>query len=163
MWGLSAIARSGALCGALLLAACSASDSLDLALTTDGIPPADQRPSDEPLALGKMYYDRGSYGLSERHFRTAVEANAQSADAWLGLAASYDRLSRFDLAERAYNRTIALVGRTPEVLNNMGYHYLLRGDLRRARELLSEAAQLDPNNPKIQGNLYLLETWKTGE
>jgi len=161
MLRLSAIAYGVALCCAPLLVACSTGDDLGLGLGV--VPPADQRPSDEPLALGKMHYERGSYGLSERYFRAAVEANAQSPEAWLGLAASYDRLSRFDLAERAYKRTVALAGRTPEVLNNMGYHYLLRGDLPRAREYLAEAAQLDPGNPKIQGNLYLLETWKSGD
>jgi Flp pilus assembly protein TadD len=130
---------------------------------TGAIPPSDQRPSDEDVLEGKKHFAAGNYGLAERHFRAAVEANPKSAPGWLGLAASYDRLSRFDLAERAYEHTLKLQGRTPAVLNNLGYHYMLRGQLAKARATLDEAARLDPASPHIQGNLALLATWKTGE
>jgi Flp pilus assembly protein TadD len=40
----------------------------------------------------------------------------------------------FDLADRAYDQAIRLVGRTPMMLNNLGYSQLLRGDLRKARK-----------------------------
>lgn len=148
------------LIGILKLSGCAPIEG-DVSIS-NSIPPSDQRPQDEPLALGKMHYAAGDYGLAERHFRAAVEANPSSAEAWLGLAAAYDRLSRFDLAARAYERTLALQGRTPEVLNNLGYHHLLRGNITQARQYLTEAAKADPGNPLIQGNLRLLETWKTG-
>ena len=75
-----------------------------------------------------MNFTQGNYGLAERYFRRAVESGPREADAWLGLAASYDRLRRFDLADRAYNQLYGLVGRTPEILNNQGYSMMLRGD-----------------------------------
>jgi Flp pilus assembly protein TadD len=81
----------------------------------------------------------------------------------LGLAASYDRLARFDLAERSYERAARLGGRSPEYLNNLGYHYLLRGDRKRARALFNEALALDPNNAVLQGNLKLVDQWKASE
>lgn len=115
------------------------------------------------MLLGKVHYAAGDYGLAERHFRAAVERNSKSSEAWLGLAASYDRLARYDLAERAYNHLMAIQGRTPEVLNNLGYHHLLRGNLAQARSYLLEAERKDPGNPFIQGNLHLLATWKNGE
>jgi Flp pilus assembly protein TadD len=149
-----------AMLGMLLISAgCAATPDAELITAS---PPLDQRPSDGGIALGKKHYAAGDYGLAERHFRAAVESNPQSAGAWLGLAAAYDHLSRFDLAERAYLRTIDLQGKTPAVLNNLGYHYLLRGQLATARKHLLAAAAMDPNNPQIQGNLRLLETWKTG-
>jgi Flp pilus assembly protein TadD len=49
------------------------------------------------------------------------------------------------------------------VLNNLGYHHMLRGNLNEARGLLLEAASKDPGNPRVQGNLYLLDTWQSGE
>jgi len=153
-------------CAAVLLAAAGSGCTLhqtDSALAVGAVPPSDQRPSDEGVAKGKLHFANGDYGLAERHFRAAVEANPKSAEAWLGLAASYDRLSRFDLAERAYERVIKLQGRTPAVLNNLGYHHLLRGQLGKARELLLAAAAKDPGNAQIQGNLRLLETWKSGD
>ena len=49
------------------------------------------------------------------------------------------------------------VGETTEILNNEGYSYMLRGDLRRARAKLSLAHARDPNNPVIANNLKLLD------
>lgn len=126
-------------------------------------PPSDQRPQDEPVALGKVHYAAGDYGLAERQFREAVERNARSSEAWLGLAAAYDRLARFELAERAYGHLLAIEGRSPAVLNNLGYHHLLRGNLAQARSYLLEAERMDPGNPLIQGNLHLLATWGNGQ
>jgi Flp pilus assembly protein TadD len=122
-----------------------------------------ERPSDEPVRLGKDHFARKDYGLAEQQFRAAVEANPESIDAWVGLAASYDHLHRFDLAEKAYVQTIKLAGQTPEILNNLGYHYLLKGDRAQARRYLLAAAEKEPGNPYIRSNLELLETWSTGE
>jgi Flp pilus assembly protein TadD len=81
----------------------------------------------------------------------------RKAEAWIGLAASYDRLKRFELADRAYKAAIAIVGLTPEVLNNQGFSYMLRGDYMRARAKFSQALEKDPTNPYIQNNIDLLE------
>jgi Flp pilus assembly protein TadD len=113
-------------------------------------------PNDD-LNLGKKYFRQGSYGLAERQFRKAVEQHPRDAEAWLGLAASYDRLRRFDLADRAYAQAIRIVGKTPEVLNNQGFSYMLRGDYRRARAILLEAQAKDPANRHIQNNFVLLD------
>ena len=72
------------------------------------------------------------------------------------LAASYDRLRRFDLADRAYAQAIKIVGPTVEILNNQGFSYMLRGDFRRARAKLNEAARKDPDNKYVANNLRLL-------
>jgi Flp pilus assembly protein TadD len=113
-------------------------------------------PNDD-LSLGKKHFRAQDFGLAERHFRRAVELQSKDAEAWLGLAASYDRLKRFDLADRAYEEAIRLVGHTSEILNNQGFSYLLRGNHRRARTLLIAAQAKDPKNPYIQNNLDLLE------
>jgi Flp pilus assembly protein TadD len=113
-------------------------------------------PNDD-LSIGKKYFRQGSYGLAERHFRKAVELHSRDAEAWIGLAAAYDRLRRFDLADRAYDQAIKIVGPIPEVMNNKGFSYMLRGDYRRARETLLAAQAKDPNSPYIAANLRLLE------
>jgi tetratricopeptide (TPR) repeat protein len=94
---------------------------------------------DEDTWRGWAHLVRGNYGLAEQHYRRAVEATHQNSSAWIGLAAAYDRLGRFDLADLAYRRAVRLEGENYVILNNRGYSYLLRGDIRRARRLLERA------------------------
>jgi Flp pilus assembly protein TadD len=114
-------------------------------------------PSDEPLRLGIEHFNRGHFGIAERYFRDAVEKAPKDASAWIGLAASYDRLGRFDLADRAYASAIRLVGETTAILNNRGYSYMLRGDLVAARRDFLKAYEREPGNPTIINNLKLLD------
>jgi Flp pilus assembly protein TadD len=115
-------------------------------------------PSDEPLRLAIEHFNRGDFGIAERYFRDAVEKAPKDASAWIGLAASYDRLGRFDLADRAYSQAIRLVGETTALLNNRGYSYMLRGDLKAARRELQKAYEREPGNPTILNNLKLLNS-----
>src|SRR5271165_597595 len=136
---------------------------------TGGVkPPSDFQPDAVPkgllgkdpnddLSLGKKYFRAADFGLAEQHFRRAVEMHPRDLESWIGLAASYDRLRRFDLADRAYTQAMKIAGATPEILNNVGYSYMLRGDYRRARETLMQAQAQDPGNPYIRNNLELLD------
>jgi tetratricopeptide (TPR) repeat protein len=113
-------------------------------------------PNDD-LSLGKKYFRAADFGLAERHFRRAVEHHPRDLESWIGLAASYDRLRRWDLADRAYDQAMKIAGPTPELLNNVGYSLMLRGDYRRARETLLQAQAQDPGNPYVTNNLELLD------
>jgi len=138
------------------------------------VQPAEPGPSGEPVAplakpgllgddplddlqLAKKYFRSTNYGLAEKSFRSAVEKHPRDAEAWVGLAASYDRLHRFDLADRAYQEAIRIVGPTAEILNNQGFSYMLRGDYARAHKKLDEAQAKDPANPYVAANMRLLE------
>lgn len=122
--------------------------------------PADAKyyPSDEPLKLGREYFSRGSFGLAAKYFEDAVTKAPKDATAWIGLAASYDRIGRFDLADRAYKQAIKLVGETTAILNNEGYSYMLRGKLVEARRKLLKAYEREPQNPTVVNNLKLLDS-----
>ena len=113
-------------------------------------------PSDEPVRMGLEQFNRGNFGLSQRYFKDAVEKAPKDVTAWIGLAASYDRLRRFDLADQAYAQAIRLGGETVQVLNDQGYSYMLRGNLNAARRKFERAYTLDPTNPVIVNNLQLL-------
>jgi len=165
------------------LAGCSTSKIGDLAATDTKLsdttgsivtPPAEPGPSGEPVAplskpgllgddphddltLGKKYFRSNNFGLAEKSFRSAVEKHPRDAEAWVGLAASYDRLRRFDLADRAYAEAIRIVGPTAELLNDEGFSFMLRGDYARAHKLLEQARKKDPDNPYVQANLKLLD------
>jgi hypothetical protein len=137
-------------------------------------PPAEPGPSGEPVAplaapgllgdtpdddlqQGKRYFRANNFGLAEKSFRAAAGHHPGDAEAWVGLASTYDRLHRFDLADRAYAQAIRLIGPTPEILNDQGFSYMLRGDYARAREKLMLAQKKDPANPYVRANLELLE------
>lgn len=158
------VARAGTSALALsLLAACAATDPITTqaisepnaktaeAATTPAPVPADD------LALGKTHFRAGNHGLAELHFRRAAEKAPGDAEAWLGLAAAYDQLKRYRLADRAYGRAGRLLAGNAEFLNNRGYSYFMRGDLRRASETLTAAAAKAPDNEHIQNNLKLLD------
>jgi Flp pilus assembly protein TadD len=126
----------------------------------DAAPAAAAKASPDPnddVSLGKRHFRAGNFTLAERHFRRAVELHPRDLESWIGLAASYDRQRRFDLADRAYDQATKIAGPTAEILNNRGYSYMLRGDQRRARETLLEAQARDPGNAYIKNNLELLE------
>ena len=114
--------------------------------------------SDEPLRMAIEHFNRGHYGIAERYFRDATEKAPKDPAAWIGLAAAYDRLARFDLADRAYVFAIRLVGETTEILNNQSYSYMLRGDLVNARRKFLKAYEREPGNPTIANNLQLLNS-----
>jgi Flp pilus assembly protein TadD len=112
--------------------------------------------SDNLLTTAKEHFREGRFGLAEDSYRKAVEVSPRDAEAWVGLAASYDRLRRLDLADRTYEQAVKLVGKTPLMLNNLGYSQMLRGDLRKARQYFLAAYEAEPDNPFIRNNLELL-------
>jgi TolA-binding protein len=155
-------------------AAAPAADDTTGSTGSDITQPAEPGPSGEPVAplakpglvgddphddlqLGKKYFRSNNFGLAEKAFRNAVQKHPRDAEAWVGLAASYDRLRRFDLADRAYGEAVRLIGPTTEILNDQGFSYMLRGDYARARQKLQQARARDPRNPYVQANLQLLE------
>ncbi|MEM9027786.1 MAG: tetratricopeptide repeat protein [Pseudomonadota bacterium] len=115
-------------------------------------------PAERLVAYGKRAYRKGNYGLAVKAYEKAVQIESKNAEAWLGLAASYDQLKRFDLAKRSYDVVVRLVGHTPTVLNNLGYHYHLAGKPASARRMLVAAAEAEPDNTVIQNNLEIVES-----
>jgi len=156
---------------AVAISGCAADDQPAAAVPPPSAPKADDSgttltiqnpddvkyyPSDQPLRLGQEYFNRGIYGVAQKYFQAAAEKAPEDADAWIGLAASYDRIGRFDLADRAYRQAIKLQGETTQILNNLGYSYMLRGQLTAARDKFHEALLRDPGNQTIQNNIDLL-------
>lgn len=114
------------------------------------------------ISMGKQHFKDQNYGLSQKYFQKAVELKTDNANAWAGLAASYDELGRFDLADRAYKQLSKLKGNDPRVLNNRGYSYLLRGDYAKAKKFFNKAQQKDLTLEHVQGNLHLLNKISNG-
>lgn len=109
------------------------------------------------LARAQSEFRNRNFGLAEQQYRKLVEAEPTNANAWLGLGSVHDELARFDLADKDYAQVAKLSGTTPELLNDRGYSYMLRGDLPRARKLLLRARTMDPSNKFIANNLRMLD------
>lgn len=111
----------------------------------------------QDLYKAQASFARKAYGLAEKHFRAAIEQDRDDAEAWIGLAASYDQLARYDLADRAYSRLEQLKVDRAVVLNNRGYSHILRGDYPGARRYLLKAQKISPDDVRITRNIALLD------
>lgn len=153
MCRLQVVVRILVLCSALLFAGCASDGALETGanLQDHSIPESEKK-----IAEAKLQFSEGSYGKAVDAYSKTVEVDPTNPDAWLGLAASYDQVRRFDQADKAYDKVQRLVGPTPKVLNNIGYSYLLRGNLERSRETLIAARNADPENPYILNNIDIL-------
>jgi Flp pilus assembly protein TadD len=143
-----------AIAAVLMMSGCTTS-GVDTTKTT-AIQPAAKDIDTSDLAQGKAQFRDANYGLAEKHFRKAVELKADNAEAWMGLAASYDELGRFDFADRAYGQLLKVAGRKPQIVNNMGYSQLLRGNRKKAKALLLEAKAGMADPTVVNANLALL-------
>lgn len=150
---------------ALMLLGLAGCSHMDTATTDGDIAPevtgvtgeAAETLSQSPIRRAEEAYKRGHFGLAERYFRAAVEHNPRDTKAWIGLAASYDHLRRFELADRAYSEAIQLSGETAQIMNNIGYSLLLRGDLKAAQAKFARANRLQPNVTTL-ANMRLIES-----
>ena len=111
--------------------------------------------SDQAVAEAKNQFRSENYGNAGALFYKATRLAPNDGIAWLGLAASCDRIRRFDLADLAYSRAYKLIGGTPEYYNNLGYSYLLRGKLQNARTNFLKAYELAPNDPTAVSYTHL--------
>ncbi len=132
----------------LSLGACAANDIETFSLSEPTLPHAQK-----PLAEAKLQFSEGHFGLAVDAYAKTVENDPKNPEAWLGLAASYDQVGRFDEADKAYAKLQELIGPTPSVLNNIGYSHLLRGNLEKSREMFVAALRADPGNPYVLNNI----------
>ena len=104
----------------------------------------------------RAHFRNKDYGHSAAFYKRAVELSPKTAEAYVGLGASYDRLRRFDLSDRVYASLYDLSGGTVQYYNNVGYSYMLRGKFNEAMTYFRKAEKLDPGNVIITNNLQLL-------
>lgn len=112
--------------------------------------------ADRALAEAKAHFRNNDFGYSAALYKRAAELTPKNAEAYVGLAASYDRLGRFDLSDRVYQTLYELKGGTAQYYNNVGYSYMLRGNLSAALTSFRKARALDPDNIVVANNLQIL-------
>ncbi len=112
--------------------------------------------ADQALAAARDHFRMGDFGYSTALYKRYLQLAPNDPQGYIGLAASYDRLRRFDLSDRVYASWYRLTGGTAQYYNNLGYSYLLRGDTATALVNLRKASALDPQNVTIANNLKML-------
>ena len=120
------------------------------------VAPVEYYASDQAVAEAKNQFRSENYGNSGALFYKAVQLAPNDGVAWLGLAASCDRIRRFDLSDKAYRQAFRFLGATPEYYNNVGYSQMLRGNLKAAYESFNKARRIDPDNAVVENNLSIL-------
>lgn len=116
---------------------------------------------DAALAEARVHFRNNDFGHSAAFYQRAVELSPKNAEGYVGLGASYDRLGRFDLSDRVYASLYQLSGGTAQYFNNVGYSYMLRGNLTAAMTNFRRALSLDPNNVLIANNIQILASAAT--
>lgn len=113
--------------------------------------------ADSALTAARGHFRNNDFGHSAALYKRVVELAPNSAEGYVGLGASYDRLRRFDLSDRVYAALFKLSGGTAQYYNNVGYSQMLRGNLKDAMVHFSRAQQLAPDNLVIANNVELVK------
>ena len=154
-YGLFAMALAAtALAGCSSLAGLSTSGSNKLQLAE--ISNIGDYNSDRALAEARAHFRNNDFGYSATLYKRVVELSPKDPQGYIGLSASYDRLGRFDLSDRVYASLYEISGGTAQYYNNIGYSYVLRGNLTAALTSFKKARSLDPENVVVANNIQLL-------
>lgn len=108
------------------------------------------------LAEARNHFRNSDFGYSATLYKRVVELSPKDPEGYVGLGASYDRLGRFDLADRVYASLLQLSGATAQYYNNVGYSNMLRGNLSAALTNFRKAEKLDPNNAVVANNIQII-------
>lgn len=113
--------------------------------------------AERALREARAHFRNNDFGHSAALYKRAAELDPKNAEAFVGLSASYDRLGRFDLSDRVYASLYKLTGGTVQYYNNVGYSYMLRGNVSAALTNFRKARAIDPDNIVVANNIQILQ------
>lgn len=115
-------------------------------------------PPDDNYSIGTLLVSKGQLGLAAEHLEKAVKKQPDFAPAWGNLIAAYRQMHRYREGIEAAEKAFELCDRDHRMaalLVNLGTIHLELNEREKAEELLREAVQLDPKDPKAHWNLGL--------
>lgn len=134
----------------ITLASCSFGPQFRSALPTvrsvpvlAGLEPA------ESLARARTYLASQQYGLAIELFRAAGKDEVLELDSLNGLAIAYDAIGRADLAQRYFEKALALRGDDPRTRRNLAAFYDASGQPQKKAALLADAVPRAPAEPAV--------------
>jgi Tfp pilus assembly protein PilF len=104
---------------------------------------------DDPLTaqqhndLGVAYEEKGIYPLAEKEYEKAIKKNRDWVIPYLNLGHLYYRQNRLDQAERALREGLRVKGDHPDLLNNLAWVLMEKGQLKEAQALIDKAIAIE--------------------
>jgi len=106
--------------------------------------------------LAVSYEKAGDLENAEKNFLMAVKINPVSYEYFLALGNFYIRSKKnFELAEKYYQIALTLKPDSKDVLNNLGYLYLLKGETERSYESYKKSLEVDPSYEPARKNIII--------
>jgi Tfp pilus assembly protein PilF len=104
---------------------------------------------DDPLTaqqhndLGVAYEEKGDYPLAEKEYEKAIKKNREWVIPYLNLGHLYYRQDKIDQAERALREGLRVKGDHPDLLNNLAWVLMEKGQIKDARTLIDKAIAIE--------------------
>ena len=104
---------------------------------------------DDPLTaeqhndLGVAYEEKGDFDLAGKEYEKAIKKNRDWVIPYLNLGHLYYRQDKLDQAERALRDGLRVKGDHPDLLNNLAWVLMEKGQLEDARTLIDKAIAIE--------------------
>src|SRR5258705_6628679 len=105
-------------------------------------PGSKMRQGDGLLADAKGQLALGNVGLAIEGFRKAAREHPDSAEAFAGLAACYDAMGRYDLAQSNYDAALAIMPRNATLLTALAASFERQGKRAAASRVRNTSSRL---------------------
>jgi tetratricopeptide (TPR) repeat protein len=99
------------------------------------------------------FLDKGKPAQAEKTLEAALREHPRDAQALGLMGVVLDAQQRYDEAERYYNQALKIDPNSGSLLNNLGNHYLARGNTERAQAVFERVIALQPD--QVNANLQL--------
>jgi hypothetical protein len=107
----------------------------------------------ELVREGDQLRKNGQFEDARLVYNKAIMISPDNAEIHHRLAIVADKQHQYTLADEHYQAALRLRPRDAKLLNDMGYSYLLRGDLQKAEITLKEALAIDKTHKIAMANL----------
>ena len=104
---------------------------------------------DDPLTaeqhndLGVAYEQKGEFDLAGKEFEKAIKINKDWVIPYLNLAHLYYRQDKLDQAEATLREGLRIKGDHPDLLNNLAWVLMEKGQLKEAKTLIDKAIAIE--------------------
>ena len=121
---------------------------------------------DDPLTaeqhndLGVAYEEKGDFDLAGKEYEKAIKKNREWVIPYLNLGHLYYRQDKIDQAERALREGLRVKGDHPELLNNLAWVLMEKGQLEQARALIDKAIAIEDKEEYRDTRREILERGK---